>query len=68
MLTRVLQFLNGAGNSPKDRVALGIIEMVRHSCTGEETLLEDSFADFGIRLKRKDSLFHTLVTPSMKVQ
>lgn len=27
-MTEFLQFLNGAGNSPKDRVALSIIEMV----------------------------------------
>lgn len=33
MLTFNVQFLNGAGNSPKDRVALSIIQMVRLSYT-----------------------------------
>ena len=28
LLKSAFQFLNGAGNSPKDRVALSIIEMV----------------------------------------
>jgi hypothetical protein len=32
MLTVYSQFLNGAGNSPKDRVALSIIEMVGSFC------------------------------------
>ena len=60
------KFLNGAGNSPKDRVALSIIEMVG-KCQIEIDRSFDNKAHHA-RLKRKACLSRIQVTPSMKAQ
>lgn len=61
LLTMITQFLNGAGNSPKDRVALSIIQMVSSN-------RDQTYASTHVyRPKRRVYLYRIPATPSMKV-
>lgn len=60
------QFLNGAGNSPKDRVALSIIEMVSQENWFIEIIAYVCLTSY--RLNKKGFLSHIRVILYMKAQ